>query len=109
MATLDDLKEMYQRLNDRAVPIRVVDHTVSIGVYFSDPDGNGLEVYYELPRSEWHQERPFSESRQQGTLPRPLGRAAPPVGAGPRRDAGLNAARPTRDPLSGRSRRGATR
>ena len=31
MESLDDLKEMYQRLNDRAVPIRVADHSVSIG------------------------------------------------------------------------------
>ena len=71
MESLDDLKEMYQRLNDRAVPIRVADHSVSIGVYFADPDGNGLEVYYELPRSQWHQERPFSESGNKGRFPGP--------------------------------------
>ena len=60
MGSLDDLKEMYQRLHDKGVPIRVVDHSVSLGIYFADPDGNGLEVYYELPRSEWNRERPFS-------------------------------------------------
>src|SRR6185369_5789466 len=32
--------------------------------------------------------------RQQGALPRPLGRTARPVGAGPRRDAGLTRRRP---------------
>ena len=37
MESLDDLKDMYQRLNDRPVPIRVADHSVSIGVYFWDP------------------------------------------------------------------------
>src|SRR5262245_53269728 len=52
METLDDLKEMYGRLQARGVKTRVADHTISLGVYFSDPDGNGLEVYYELPRSE---------------------------------------------------------
>jgi len=71
MESLDDLKEMYHRLNDRAVPIRVADHSVSIGVYFADPDGNGLEVYYELPRSQWNQEHPFSESGNKGRFPGP--------------------------------------
>ena len=71
METLDDLKEMYQRLQDKGVPVRVSDHSVSIGVYFSDPDGNGLEVYYELPRNQWHQERPFSIEGTKGRFPGP--------------------------------------
>ena len=71
MGSLDDLKEMYQRLVDRGVPVRVSDHTISIGVYFSDLDGNGLEVYYELPRSEWHQDRPFSLEGGKGRFPGP--------------------------------------
>src|SRR5712691_13216617 len=50
MASLDDLKEMHGRLSDLGVPFSVSDHTISIGLYFSDPDGNGLEVYYELPQ-----------------------------------------------------------
>lgn len=29
------------------------DHFVSEAVYLADPDGNGLEVYRDLPRSEW--------------------------------------------------------
>ena len=52
MASLDDLAEMYHRLKTQGVPFTVSDHTVSIGIYFDDPDGNGLEVYYEQPRSE---------------------------------------------------------
>jgi len=71
MASLDDLAEIYRRLSDKGVPLRVADHTVSIGVYFSDPDGNGLEVYYELPRSQWHQERPFSGGGTKGRFPGP--------------------------------------
>jgi catechol 2,3-dioxygenase len=71
MATLDDLGAMYHGLKRREIPIRVVDHTVSIGVYFSDPDGNGLEVYYELPRSEWHRDRPFSGDGEKGRFPGP--------------------------------------
>jgi catechol 2,3-dioxygenase len=73
MATLDDLAEMYHRLKARAIPLHVADHTVSIGIYFSDPDGNGLEVYYELQRSQWRRERPFSNSTDQekGRFPGP--------------------------------------
>ena len=71
MGTLDDLAEMYHRLKGKDVPIRVVDHTISIGVYFSDPDGNGLEVYYELPRSEWRRDRPFSGQGDKGRFPGP--------------------------------------
>ena len=71
MGSLEDLAEMYQRLKAKNVPITVSDHTVSIGVYFSDPDGNGLEVYYEQPRSEWHRERPFSEQGAKGRFPGP--------------------------------------
>jgi catechol 2,3-dioxygenase len=71
MASLDDLAEIYRRLNDKDVPVRVGDHTISIGVYFSDPDGNGLEVYYELPREEWHQDRPFSGGGAKGRFPGP--------------------------------------
>ena len=53
MHSLDDLKELYQRLKDRGIAIEnVSDHGISIGIYFSDPDGNGIEVSYELPPSE---------------------------------------------------------
>jgi catechol-2,3-dioxygenase len=79
MASLDDLKEIYTRLQAKAVPVRVADHTVSIGVYFSDPDGNGLEVYYELPRSEWHRDRPFSGEGQKGRFPGPWDDALRPT------------------------------
>jgi catechol 2,3-dioxygenase len=71
MATLEDLARMYERLKRLGVETRVLDHTVSIGVYFSDPDGNGLEVYYELPRSEWNQDKPFSLAGNKGRFPGP--------------------------------------
>jgi catechol 2,3-dioxygenase len=62
MHSLDDLKEIYQRLKDKQVPIdHVSDHGISVGIYFRDPDGNGIEVSYELPRSQWYsQEAVFS-------------------------------------------------
>ena len=71
METVDDLAEMFHRLKARDIPITVVDHTISIGIYFSDPDGNGLEVYYELPRGEWQRERPFSGQGGKGRFPGP--------------------------------------
>jgi catechol 2,3-dioxygenase len=77
MASLEDFGAMYQRLKDRGISTRVVDHTVSIGAYFSDPDGNGLEVYYELPRAQWLQDRPFSEKGQKGRFPGPWEEAMP--------------------------------
>ena len=30
------------------------DHLVSEALYLSDPDGNGIEIYRDLPRSDWH-------------------------------------------------------
>ena len=71
MESLEDLEEMYHRLKAQDVPFTVSDHTISIGIYFDDPDGNGLEVYYEQPRSEWHRERPFSEKGAKGRFPGP--------------------------------------
>ena len=40
---------------------RIVDHGLSLGIYFRDPDSNGLEVSYELPREQWpRQEEVFA-------------------------------------------------
>jgi catechol 2,3-dioxygenase len=81
MANLEDLGEMYKRLKAKDVPVSVSDHTVSIGIYFSDPDGNGLEVYYEQPRSEWNRQRPFSEQGAKGRFPGPWDEALQPTPA----------------------------
>jgi catechol 2,3-dioxygenase len=49
------------------------DHGISVGIYFHDPDGNGVEVSYELPRNQWpREERIFSaEDRMRGQFPGP--------------------------------------
>jgi catechol 2,3-dioxygenase len=31
--------------------VRVVDHVSQKSIYFHDPDGNRLEIYYELPNA----------------------------------------------------------
>lgn len=61
MDSLDDLKELYFRIKDKNVDIeRVSDHGHAIGIYIRDPDGNGIEVSYEMPRSEWgHDENKY--------------------------------------------------
>jgi catechol-2,3-dioxygenase len=44
---LEDVQEFYRRLKARDVAIdMVVSHGNAIGVYFYDPEGNRLEVYY---------------------------------------------------------------
>lgn len=59
--SLDELGTMYRRLKDNNVPLdHISDHGLSLGIYFRDPDGNGLEVSYELPREKWpRQEQVF--------------------------------------------------
>ena len=55
--SLDDLKEDYARLKALDVKIDdVVDHGLSLGIYFRDPDGHGVEMSYELPREQWSRE-----------------------------------------------------
>ena len=74
MHSLEDLGELYQRIKDRNIQIdHVADHGISLGIYIHDPDGNGIEVYYEIPRSQWHsQEHIFSsEGRRRGRFPGP--------------------------------------
>ena len=54
METFEDLQELYTRMKENNVRIqRVSDHGVSLGVYLLDPDDNEIEVYYELPSTQW--------------------------------------------------------
>jgi catechol 2,3-dioxygenase len=54
LENLDKLEEFYHRVKEKGVPIdHIADHGISLGIYLRDPDGNGIEVYYELPRAEW--------------------------------------------------------
>ncbi len=41
------LAEAYTKLTDAGVPVSAVDHVISWAIYFPDPDGNGLEVYWD--------------------------------------------------------------
>jgi len=46
------LKDAYFTLQDHGVAItRAIDHVSQKSIYFHDPDGNLLEIYYELPHA----------------------------------------------------------
>jgi catechol 2,3-dioxygenase len=48
----ETLKKAYFMLQDQGVEVvRAVDHVSQKSIYFHDPDGNRLEIYYELPNA----------------------------------------------------------
>ena len=60
--TRKDLAIALKRLIDADYPLTgAADHGVSEALYMDDPDGNGVELYWDKPKSEW----PFDE---QGNL-----------------------------------------
>ena len=71
MESFEDLQELYSRLKENDVKIRHIgDHGISLGVYLSDPDDNEIEVYYELPKTQW--EWPEDKGLFGGKFPRTL-------------------------------------
>jgi catechol 2,3-dioxygenase len=49
-----ELGRAVQRLLDHDHPVdHASDHGASVSVYRSDPDGNGVELYYDRPRADW--------------------------------------------------------
>jgi catechol 2,3-dioxygenase len=47
-----DFKEAWRTLREHGVPIdRALDHVSQKSIYFHDPDGTTLEIYYELPNA----------------------------------------------------------
>jgi catechol 2,3-dioxygenase len=50
-----ELGRAVQRLLDHGVAIdHGTDHGGTVSVYLADPDRNGVELYYDRPRTEWH-------------------------------------------------------
>ena len=46
-ASLTDVKDFYRLFLERKVPIqRIVTHGNTVSIYFEDPDGNSVEVYW---------------------------------------------------------------
>lgn len=52
--TRRDLAVVFKRLLDAAYPLTgASDHGVSQALYLDDPDGNGVELYWDRPKEEW--------------------------------------------------------
>lgn len=52
--TRSDLANALKKLIDNGVHIDgASDHGVSEAIYFRDPDGNGIEIYWDKPREAW--------------------------------------------------------
>jgi catechol 2,3-dioxygenase len=52
--TRKDLAVIFQRLHDAKYALTgASDHGVSEALYLNDPDGNGVELYWDRPRDEW--------------------------------------------------------
>jgi len=54
--TRKDLAAVVKRIFEKAYPLTgAADHGVSEAIYLDDPDGNGIELYWDKPREEWPQ------------------------------------------------------
>ncbi len=52
--TRKDLAVVLKRLLDAGYPLTgMSDHGVSEAIYLNDPDGNGVELYWDRPRDRW--------------------------------------------------------
>lgn len=52
--TRKDLAIVFKRLNDAGYPLTgAADHGVSEALYLDDPDGNGVELYWDKPHKQW--------------------------------------------------------
>jgi catechol 2,3-dioxygenase len=48
------LADAVRRLQKAGIPIEgASDHGVSEAIYLHDPDGNGVELYWDRPREQW--------------------------------------------------------
>ena len=56
--TRKDLAIVLKRLVDAKYPLTgAADHGVSEAIYLDDPDGNGVELYWDRPREEWPKDK----------------------------------------------------
>lgn len=68
-ARRDELARALRRLLEHGVALDgSADHGVSEALYLRDPDGNGLELYWDRPRQQW----PLSEDGTLEMYTRPL-------------------------------------
>ena len=56
--TRADLADALRRLLDAGIPLEgASDHGVSEALYLRDPDGNGVEIYWDRPQDQWPRDR----------------------------------------------------
>lgn len=56
--TRKELAVALKRLIDAGHPLTgVADHGVSEAIYLDDPDGNGVELYWDRPKEEWPRDK----------------------------------------------------
>ncbi|WP_335872752.1 VOC family protein [Bacillus sp. 2205SS5-2] len=53
LPTRSDLASFLYHINQKGIELGAADHLVSEALYFSDPDGNGIEVYADRTASNW--------------------------------------------------------
>lgn len=54
MPSRKDLALMLKRLNEAGYSLTgAADHGVSEALYLDDPDGNGVEIYWDRPKEQW--------------------------------------------------------
>lgn len=67
--TRKDLAEIYDRIRHAHYPLTgASDHGVSEALYLDDPDGNGVELYWDRPKEQW----PKNEDGSLTMFTRPL-------------------------------------
>lgn len=67
--TRADLADALRRLRRAGISLEgAADHGVSEALYLRDPDGNGVELYWDKPEDQW----PRSDEGQLGMFTRPL-------------------------------------
>lgn len=64
-----DLAQIYTRLQDSGYQILgASDHGVSEAIYLQDPDGNGVELYWDRPQGQW----PYKANGEINMITKPL-------------------------------------
>src|SRR5512140_3045827 len=67
--TRAELADALRRLNRAGIPLEgASDHGVSEALYLRDPDGNGVELYWDRPKEQW----PSTTSGELAMYTRPL-------------------------------------
>ncbi len=57
--SIEELESFHRKLKEHNVTIvGYGEHGVAFGIYFLDPDGNEIEVTYELPKDQWPDGKP---------------------------------------------------